>query len=95
MDAQSWSYTELTAAVEAEIALQLKRAHVASSEVERRSCQDYAVGTYFAWESIMRAHSAERRPEDAQRLAEMVSPSAHLIPPPQESINSIAAAKVR
>ncbi len=95
MDAQSWSYTELTAAVEAEIKLQLQKAHVASSELERRSCRDYAVGTYFAWESIMRAHSAERRLEDAQRLGEMVSPSAHLISASQESINSVTAGKAR
>lgn len=78
---QTWSYGELTAAVEAEITRQLKKAHDASSEVTRRACQDYAVGAYIAWESIMRTHLTERRLRDAQRLGTLVSPPAALIQP--------------
>lgn len=95
MDTQSWGYKELTAAVEAEIARQLQKAHDAPSEVMRRSYRDYAVGAYFAWEAIMRAHLTERRLEDAHRLGEMVSPPAAPGPFIEESINALAAAKTR
>jgi hypothetical protein len=81
MDAHTWTYEELTAAVEAEIARQLKKAREAPSEVTRRACQDYAVGAYIAWESIMRAHLTERRLQDGKRLGAMVSPPEGLIRP--------------
>ena len=85
MESETWRYDELTAAVEAEITRQLKKAHDAQSEVMRRTCQDYAVGAYIAWESIMRTHLTERRFQDAKRLGALVSPPAGLIQPAQQN----------
>jgi hypothetical protein len=88
MDSHTWSYEELTVAIEREVARQLKKAREAPSEVTRRACQDYAVGAYFAWESIMRAHLTERRFQDGKRLGAMVSPPEGLIQPAGPSVPS-------
>jgi hypothetical protein len=72
MSKSQWTYEEVTAAVEDEIRLQLRKDSSASSEAARSTYRDYAFGAYLAWEAITRTCVSEHRFADARRFDNMV-----------------------
>ncbi|CAN7758744.1 hypothetical protein [Paraburkholderia sp. SIMBA_054] len=72
MSKSLWTYEEVTAAVEEEIKLQLRKADSALSVVTRGTYRDYAFGAYLAWEAVTRTCLTEQRFAEARRLANMV-----------------------
>ncbi|SIT51069.1 conserved hypothetical protein [Paraburkholderia piptadeniae] len=67
-----WTCEEVTAAVEEEIRLQLRKADSALSEVTRNTCRDYAFGAYLAWEAVTRTCLTEQRFSEARRIGNLV-----------------------